>query len=125
MPGNPKFDPFHEIKIVPKLEKSTERGHKLISSEGDQDTSLCKISGHFLHVFTGKCPETSPDGQTDGRTCRKTVRVGRVDQRTHVQVKGGYFRLRTDGRMDVSQYEQTHNTMQVWTGKLSELQLPV
>ena len=27
--------------------------------------------------------------------------------------------------MDVSQYEQTHNMMQVWTGELSELQLPV
>ena len=25
----------------------------------------------------------------------------------------------------VFQYEQTHNMMQVWTGKLSELQLPV
>ena len=31
----------------------------------------------------------------DGRTCRKTVTVGWVDQRTHVQVKRGYFRLRT------------------------------
>ena len=40
------------------------------------------------------------DGQTDRRTCRKTVTVGRVDQRTHVQVKRGYFRLRTDGRTD-------------------------
>ena len=40
------------------------------------------------------------DGQTDGRTCRKTVTVGRVDQRTHVQVKRGYFRLGTDGRTD-------------------------
>ena len=40
------------------------------------------------------------DGRTDGRTCRKTVTVGRVDQRTHVQVKRGYFRLRTDGRTD-------------------------
>ena len=39
-------------------------------------------------------------GRTDGRTCRKTVTVGRVDQRTHVQVKRGYFRLRTDGRTD-------------------------
>ena len=29
------------------------------------------------------------------------------------------------GRTDVFQYEQTHNKMQVWTGKLSELQLPV
>ena len=32
---------------------------------------------------------------------------------------------RTDRRTDVFQYEQTHNMMQVWTGKLSELQLPV
>ena len=40
------------------------------------------------------------DGRTDGRTCRKTVTVGRVDQRTHVQVKRGYFRLRTDGWTD-------------------------
>ena len=31
----------------------------------------------------------------------------------------------TEGQMDVFQYEQTHNMMQVWTGKLSELQLPV
>ena len=41
------------------------------------------------------------DGQTDGwavgRTCRKTVTVGRMDQRTHVQVKRGYFRLQMDG----------------------------
>ena len=28
------------------------------------------------------------------------VTVGRVDQRTHVHVKRGYFRLRTDGRTD-------------------------
>ena len=38
--------------------------------------------------------------RTDGRTCCKTVTVGRLDQRTHVQVKRGYFRLRTDGRTD-------------------------
>ena len=58
MPGNPKFDPFYKVKIVPKLEKSTDQRHKLISSEGDQDTSACKISGHSLHAFSGKCPET-------------------------------------------------------------------
>ena len=29
------------------------------------------------------------------------------------------------GVTDISQYEQTHNMMQVWMGKLSELQLPV
>ena len=31
----------------------------------------------------------------------------------------------TDRQTDISQYEQTHNMMQVWPGKLSELQLPV
>ena len=43
MPGNPKFDPFHYVKIAPKLEKSTDRSHKLISSEDGQDTSACQI----------------------------------------------------------------------------------
>ena len=58
MPGNPKFDLFHLVKIVPKLEKSTDRGHKLIRSEDGQDTSVCKISDHFLNAFSEKCPET-------------------------------------------------------------------
>ena len=81
---------------MPKLDKSTDHGHKLVSSEDGQDTLACKISGHSLHAFSGKCPETPPDG----RTCRKTFTVGRIDQRTHVQVKRGYFRLRMDGRTD-------------------------
>ena len=55
----------HSVKIAPKLEKSTDHGHKLISSEDGQDTSACKISGQSLHAFSGKCLETSPDGQTD------------------------------------------------------------
>ena len=105
MPGNPKFDPFHSVKIAPKLEKSTDCGHKLISSEDGQDTSACKISGHSLYAFSGKCPETSPDGWT----CRKMVTVGRVDQLTHVQVKRGYFRLRTDGRTDGRMDGRTDN----------------
>ena len=58
MPGNPKFAPFHYVKIVPKLGKSTDRDYKLISSEGAQDISAGKISGHFLHVFSEKYPET-------------------------------------------------------------------
>ena len=56
------------------------------------------------HAFSSKCPETSPNGRadrrTDRRTCRKTVTVGRMNQRTHVQVERGYFRLRTDRRTD-------------------------
>ena len=87
MPGNNKFDPIHKVKIVPKFEKSTDRDYKLMSSEGGQDTSACKISGHSLHAFSGKCLETSPDR----RTCRKTVSWSR----THVQVERRYFRLRT------------------------------
>ena len=58
MPRNPKFDPSHWVEIVPKLAKLTNQGHKLISSEGGQDTSACKISGHFLHALSEKCPET-------------------------------------------------------------------
>ena len=43
--------------MVPKLEKATDRKHKLISSEGGQNTSAYKISAHSLHVFSRKCPE--------------------------------------------------------------------
>ena len=42
------------------------------------------------------CIIVNEAGRTDGRTCCKMVTVGRVDQRTHVQVERGYFRLRTD-----------------------------
>ena len=58
MPGNLKFDLFHLVKIVPKLQNLTDCDPELISSDGGQDTSACKISGHFLHAFSGKCPET-------------------------------------------------------------------
>ena len=58
MPGNPKFDPFHLVKIAPKLEKSPDRNNKLISSEGGQDTVAYHISGHSLYAFSRKCLET-------------------------------------------------------------------
>ena len=58
MPGNPKFDLFHKVKIAPKLEKSLDRNHNLISSEGGQDTAAYDISGHSLHAFSRKCLET-------------------------------------------------------------------
>ena len=94
--------------MTPKGGKSTDHDHNLIISEGAQDTSACKIPDHSLHAFSSKYPETSPDGRTDrrtdGRTCRKTVTVGRMDQRTHVQVISGFGRMdrwtdrRTDGQ---------------------------
>ena len=91
MASNEAFDVFVHVRLNTLLKK-------LIGFEDGQDTSACKISGHFLYAFFGKCPETAPDGRTDGRTCRKTVTFGQVDQWTHVQVKRGYFRLRTEGR---------------------------
>ena len=43
MPGNAKFNQFHLVKIAPKLEKSSDRNHNLISSEGGQDTAAYHI----------------------------------------------------------------------------------
>ena len=57
MTRNPQFDAFHYDKIVPKLQKSTDRNYKLISAEGGQDTSAYQISAHSLHAFSRKCPE--------------------------------------------------------------------
>ena len=77
-PETPNLTHFTKLKNLLKLEKSTDcdhrlinsegatdHDHNLISSEGAQDTSTCKISDHSLHVFSGKCLETSPDGRTD------------------------------------------------------------
>ena len=108
MPGNPKFDPFHWVKIVPKWEKSTDCGNKLISSEGGHETSACKISGHSLHAFSGKCPETSPDGRTDGQTDGRTDGHAEKRLRSVGWTNGPMYRSkegisgfgRTDGRAD-------------------------
>ena len=107
MPGTPKFNPFHSVKVMSKGQKLTDCDHNLISSEGGQDTSACKISGHSLHAFSGKYLEIYPDERTGGRKGRKTVTAGQIDQRTHVQVKRGYFGFRIDGQMD----GQPENTM--------------
>ena len=58
MPGNPKFDQLHSVTIAPKLEKSTNYDYNLISSEGEQDISACKMSGRSLNAFSKKCLET-------------------------------------------------------------------
>ena len=41
----------------------------LTSSEGDQDTSACQISGHSSHAFSGKCPEMY--NFTKSKCCQK------------------------------------------------------
>ena len=58
MPGNPKFDQFHFVKIAPKFKKSRDRNHNQISSDGGQDTAAYHISGISLYVFSTKCLET-------------------------------------------------------------------
>ena len=98
MPGNPKFDPFHLIKILPKLEKLTDQGHKLISSEDGQDTSACKISGQSLHAFSVKCPETSPDGPTDGHAVKRLRLVGWTNEPMYRSKEGISGFGRTEGR---------------------------
>ena len=42
-----------------EAKKSPDRNHNLISSECGQDTAAHHISGHSLHAFSRKCPETS------------------------------------------------------------------
>ena len=39
------------MKVAPKDGKSTDRNHNLISWVGGQDSSVCKILGHFLPAF--------------------------------------------------------------------------
>ena len=47
----PKSDLFHNIKTIPKWGKSTDHIQNLISSEGDQNTPACQISGHSSPVL--------------------------------------------------------------------------
>ena len=58
MSGNLKFDPVFLVKIEPKLQKSTNHNHNLVSTECGQQTSACNILGHSLHAFSEKCLET-------------------------------------------------------------------
>ena len=62
---------------------------------GGQDTSACKISGHSLHAFSGKCPETSPNGRTDRPKNGHGWSDGPTDPYT-----GGKKVFRADGRTD-------------------------
>ena len=111
MPGTPKFDPFHYVKIVPKFERSTDRDHKLISSEDGQDTSTCKISGHSLHAFSGKYPETSPDGRTDGRMDMPQNGHGWSDGQTDQCAGGKRVFQASDGRTDGQPLNQKYHTI--------------
>ena len=90
--------------MTPKGGKSTDHVHNLISSECAQDTSTCKISDHSLHAFSGKCPETSPDGRTDGHAAKRSRLVGWTNGPMYKwkEVISGFGRTdgQTDGRTD-------------------------
>ena len=58
VPSHCGIDGNERVDELAKETLDQERAHKLISSEGGQDTSAYKISGHSLHAFPGKCPET-------------------------------------------------------------------
>ena len=100
---------------MPKLEKSTDHSHILISSEDGQDTSAYKISGQSLHAFSGKCPETSPDGRTDRRTDGHAVKrlrlVGWTNGPMYRSKQGISGFGRTDGWTDGWTDGQPENIM--------------
>ena len=53
---NITFASFHWVEIAPELGKSTDCNQNLTTSEGDQDTSACQISGHSFHAFLQRTP---------------------------------------------------------------------
>ena len=54
----PQIWPISFSQNSTKIRKSPDRNHKLISSEGGQDTVAYHISGHSLYAFSRKFPET-------------------------------------------------------------------
>ena len=56
MPGNPKFYPFHQVNVMPKGGKSTDRDYNLIFPEDSQDAKFQAI------------PSMRSLGNTDGPT---------------------------------------------------------
>ena len=64
---------FTKSKWHQKEENQQSMTITYINSEGDQDTSTCKISGHSRYVFFGKCPETPnwPVSQSQSGAKRK------------------------------------------------------
>ena len=92
--------PNLQVKIAPKVEKSTDRNYNLISAEGGHDISACKIWRHSLNAFLGKCQETYPNGRTrrtEGRRGRKLSRMVGGTNGPMYRWKEGF---RTDGHTD-------------------------
>ena len=56
MPGNPKFDPFHEVKIAPKLEQGKSEGF----DSCDRPSNLTQI-GFETSIFQTVWPQNSMD----------------------------------------------------------------
>ena len=120
---------------MPKLEISTDHDHKLFSSEGGQDTSACKISGHSHHRFSGKCPETQNLTRfTKSKWCQKeenqltmtiiqsVLKVPKIHQHAKFQTipsmrspANARKPLRTDGQTCACRKMVTVGRMDQWT----------
>ena len=95
----PQIWPVSLSQNSANIRKTNRPWPELISSKGGQDTSACKISGHSLHAFSGKCPETSPDGRTDMPQNGHGWSDGPTDPFTGGKIGISGFG-RTDGRTD-------------------------
>ena len=54
----PQTNPFHKVKMAPKLGKPTDNNQNLSGSEGGLNISACQISGQSVYAFSRKCMET-------------------------------------------------------------------
>ena len=100
LPQNLKYDQFHLVIVPPKREQFTGRYQNLISWKSGQDTLARQISCHFSHAFLRKCPKTSWDGRTDGKSFGwSVIRVilGRSEGRSDDRLEG-----RMDGRTQIT-----------------------
>ena len=73
---NPDMISFIKLEKALILGKSTDHDQNLTISESGHDTSAFQITSHSFHAFSDKCPETSPDGQTEEQKDRWTDEKG-------------------------------------------------
>ena len=72
--GNTYIGLRHWVKMVPKR-KNNRRWPKRIGSEGDQETYVYQILGHYFHAFFKKIPETH--NLKIGQNIAKTRKINR------------------------------------------------
>ena len=92
-PGNdrkPQIWPISLNKKSAKIKNSTDCDYKLISFEGGQDTSACKILSHSHYAWSGKCPETP--NLTHFTQVKLTPKGGKINMYRWKEVISGFGR---------------------------------